>query len=106
MNVTCPRCQMENAYFDGVVYFCPDCDYEWTDSSVTIDEEDDDEDFDEEENEDDDINQSEIYANHTISELLKKVIKNFDKYQIDSKDLPVISTIYMVVTDYENTWKF
>ena len=27
---TCPSCDMDNAYFDGVVYVCPDCDYEWS----------------------------------------------------------------------------
>lgn len=26
---TCPRCDMGNAYFDGSMYVCPDCDYEW-----------------------------------------------------------------------------
>jgi hypothetical protein len=33
---TCPKCQMENAYFNGVVFECPDCDYEWSDNSETI----------------------------------------------------------------------
>ncbi|HCO66208.1 MAG TPA: alkylphosphonate utilization protein [Dysgonomonas sp.] len=26
----CPQCGMENTYFDGTVYVCPDCSYEWT----------------------------------------------------------------------------
>lgn len=30
---TCPKCQMENAYYDGVVFVCPDCDYEWSDNT-------------------------------------------------------------------------
>jgi protein PhnA len=25
----CPNCNEENAYFDGVVFVCPDCDYQW-----------------------------------------------------------------------------
>lgn len=29
---TCPQCQMGNAYFNGLVYQCPDCDYEWLDN--------------------------------------------------------------------------
>lgn len=30
MIIQCPECQQENAYFNGVSYCCPDCDYEWT----------------------------------------------------------------------------
>lgn len=26
----CPKCSMENTYFDGTMYVCPDCSYEWT----------------------------------------------------------------------------
>lgn len=26
----CPQCAMENTYFDGTVYVCPDCSHEWT----------------------------------------------------------------------------
>lgn len=26
----CPQCDMENTYFDGTVYICPDCSNEWT----------------------------------------------------------------------------
>lgn len=29
MNVECPKCGSEDAYFDGVHYLCPACDYEW-----------------------------------------------------------------------------
>lgn len=29
MTVECPNCGMENAYYDGVCYVCPDCDYTW-----------------------------------------------------------------------------
>lgn len=25
----CPKCNMDNTYFDGVVNVCPDCGYEW-----------------------------------------------------------------------------
>lgn len=25
----CPKCEMENTYFDGTVNICPDCSYEW-----------------------------------------------------------------------------
>ncbi len=25
----CPRCACEDTYFDGVVYVCPSCAYEW-----------------------------------------------------------------------------
>lgn len=32
----CPACGMGNTYFDGSMYVCPDCGYEWT-----IDENDD-----------------------------------------------------------------
>ena len=26
----CPKCKMDNTYFDGVLNVCPDCGYEWT----------------------------------------------------------------------------
>ncbi len=29
MNTECPKCGSEDAYFDGVHYQCPVCDYEW-----------------------------------------------------------------------------
>lgn len=29
MTTDCPQCGMENAYFDGTMYVCPDCNYEW-----------------------------------------------------------------------------
>lgn len=25
----CPTCKMDNTYFDGTMYICPDCGYEW-----------------------------------------------------------------------------
>ena len=28
--ITCPACYSENAYFDGTMYICPDCMYEWS----------------------------------------------------------------------------
>lgn len=27
--ITCPKCSMQNTYFDGTSYVCPDCFYEW-----------------------------------------------------------------------------
>ncbi|MDB5288421.1 MAG: PhnA Zinc-Ribbon [Mucilaginibacter sp.] len=27
--VTCPVCDNESAYFDGVQYTCPDCEHKW-----------------------------------------------------------------------------
>lgn len=27
----CPKCDMDNTYFDGVINVCPDCSYEWAD---------------------------------------------------------------------------
>jgi len=26
----CPQCGLENTYFDGSMYVCPDCGYEWS----------------------------------------------------------------------------
>lgn len=36
----CPQCDMENTYFDGTVYVCPDCGNEWTvgDNEVEADD--------------------------------------------------------------------
>lgn len=36
----CPKCEMDNTYFDGVINVCPDCNHEWGDGeeqSVTAD---------------------------------------------------------------------
>lgn len=38
--IECPNCGCDNAYHDGVSYFCPDCDFEW---GKSIEDEDDDE---------------------------------------------------------------
>ncbi|MDU1903240.1 MAG: zinc ribbon domain-containing protein YjdM [Dysgonomonas sp.] len=27
---SCPQCGMENTYFDGTLFVCPDCSNEWT----------------------------------------------------------------------------
>lgn len=27
----CPKCEMDNTYFDGVINVCPDCSHEWAD---------------------------------------------------------------------------
>lgn len=41
--INCPKCKGENTYFDGTIYICPDCSYEWNaneeseDSSVPRD---------------------------------------------------------------------
>ena len=29
MNTECPKCGSEDAFFKGVCYECPACDYEW-----------------------------------------------------------------------------
>ena len=29
MNVECPKCGAEDAFFNGECYECPSCDYEW-----------------------------------------------------------------------------
>jgi len=44
MNITCPSCEMENAYLEivdesGAHYICPDCDFEWCDSDNSAEEE-------------------------------------------------------------------
>ena len=40
MNVECPKCGAEDAFFNGVYYECPCCDYKWeTDNCVIEDEE-------------------------------------------------------------------
>ncbi|MCB0541274.1 MAG: hypothetical protein H6573_31455 [Lewinellaceae bacterium] len=45
MNIECPNCGLENAYFDtideiGTYYFCPDCDNSWCDDRHKIKPED------------------------------------------------------------------
>lgn len=34
MTTECPKCGLDNAYFDGVEYVCPDCGYSWTDGDT------------------------------------------------------------------------
>lgn len=29
----CPKCKMDNTYFDGVLNVCPDCGHEWNDDT-------------------------------------------------------------------------
>jgi hypothetical protein len=36
--VDCPRCGSENAYFNGVAYECPECDFEWDDETDAADD--------------------------------------------------------------------
>lgn len=36
----CPNCQMDNAYFNGITYECPECDYEWDENDSADYEED------------------------------------------------------------------
>ncbi len=38
MNVTCPNCGFEEAYFNGVAYECPDCGHIWNDKYDDEDE--------------------------------------------------------------------
>ena len=32
--IDCPKCTSENTYFDGTLYICPDCSYEWNENSI------------------------------------------------------------------------
>jgi hypothetical protein len=41
MEVNCPSCSYDNAYFDCVNYVCPDCDYTWSDEYISQNETDD-----------------------------------------------------------------
>ncbi|MDL2214590.1 alkylphosphonate utilization protein [Dysgonomonas sp. OttesenSCG-928-M03] len=36
----CPQCAMENTYFDGMLYVCPDCSYEWTSEGDNVETDD------------------------------------------------------------------
>lgn len=29
MEIVCPKCFCENAYFNGVCYECPECEHRW-----------------------------------------------------------------------------
>jgi uncharacterized Zn ribbon protein len=50
---TCVKCQEENAYNNGVIYECPDCDYKWDENQFEyIDVDDDEEDYDAEDRND------------------------------------------------------
>lgn len=33
MEIQCPKCFSEEAYFNGVEYECPDCGYTWSDEN-------------------------------------------------------------------------
>lgn len=33
---SCPKCKMDNTYFDGALTVCPDCGYEWDAASVEL----------------------------------------------------------------------
>ncbi len=36
----CPQCAMENTYFDGMLYICPDCSHEWTSEGDNVETDD------------------------------------------------------------------
>lgn len=42
MNIECPNCGSENAYYNGVEYECPDCDYTFSDEMCFDDDGDED----------------------------------------------------------------
>ena len=51
MTTECPNCGMDNAYFAGVEYVCPDCHHTWDcdeipDDGNWDDDDDDEDDFD------------------------------------------------------------
>lgn len=31
--LNCPKCNSKNSYFDGTMYICPDCNYEWNEET-------------------------------------------------------------------------
>lgn len=35
--VICPKCKMDNGYFDGMLHICPDCNYEWNNDHIEED---------------------------------------------------------------------
>lgn len=39
MNTECPNCGAEDAFFNGVCYECPACDYEWEADNCVFEEE-------------------------------------------------------------------
>ncbi len=34
MSTSCPKCQSENIYQDSMLWICPECSYEWTESDL------------------------------------------------------------------------
>jgi uncharacterized Zn ribbon protein len=39
MEIQCPKCGDEQAFFNGVCYECPDCDYQWDADGDDLDDE-------------------------------------------------------------------
>lgn len=39
MTIECPKCGSEDAFFNGVCYECPTCDYEWEADNCEFEEE-------------------------------------------------------------------
>jgi uncharacterized Zn ribbon protein len=38
MEIICPICGYDGAYFDGVAFFCPDCGHKWSGRLKTAEE--------------------------------------------------------------------
>lgn len=38
MEIICKKCGYDGVYFDGVVFICPDCNYEWTEKQETAED--------------------------------------------------------------------
>ncbi|MDX2191044.1 MAG: hypothetical protein SFY32_14380 [Bacteroidota bacterium] len=39
LEINCPNCGMDNAFFNGICYECPDCDFTWNEGSIEEEEE-------------------------------------------------------------------
>ncbi len=103
-NVTCPNCQKQNAYVEfvhekGISYNCPDCEFEWSDTSADgVPKE-----FDEfgiEYNEifgeiKDMFKDAELYVYQTINKVLINIITEFSKYQLNAEHLSTLSKLYV-----------
>ncbi len=116
---TCPKCEFEETEItkakNPYVFFrCPKCGYEWDifapDPELPIQYEpllkviSEQNELEEDTDEDDPeniFNQSMAYANSAISDLLKKIIKRFDWYSINSDQLVAICNMFKVTSDYK-----
>lgn len=105
MTVTCPSCEIELAESKGSQYTCPDCAYEWTDSSTTIEDEEDEEEEEDEEGDEEEfvLTPAAKQVYRIIRKFLNEVSSAPKTHNISTAEADILNEMYDVLADYRST---